>query len=285
MISKAKLKELAVYKQQKRCDEESVFVAEGVKICDEILAANLPIKVLCATNLWFSKHNFSPDNDTFFEVDVAALERLSGMKTPNEVWMLLDRNAISRCERDHNLDRNAISRCEQDISNSKDSSRHSSQFSILNSQLKLTIALDHLQDPGNLGTIIRTADWFGIRHIICSEGCVSCFNPKVVQSTMGGLLRTKIEYCDLPQYLARCGKPVFGAVLNGENIWEQPLGMPEEGAVLVIGNESRGITPEVQACVTHRISIPNLGGTAESLNASVACAILCAELVKKRLKA
>ena len=271
MISKAKLKELAVYKQQKRCDEESVFVAEGVKICDEILAANLPIKVLCATNLWFSKHNFSPDNDTFFEVDAAALERLSGMKTPNEVWMLLDRNAISRCERD--------------ISNSKDSSRHSSQFSILNSQLKLTIALDHLQDPGNLGTIIRTADWFGIRHIICSEGCVSCFNPKVVQSTMGGLLRTKIEYCDLPQYLARCGKPVFGAVLNGENIWKQPLGMPEEGAVLVIGNESRGITPEVQACVTHRISIPNLGGTAESLNASVACAILCAELVKKRLKA
>ena len=141
MISKAKLKELAVYKQQKRCDEESVFVAEGVKICDEILAANLPIKVLCATNLWFSKHNFSPDNDTFFEVDAAALERLSGMKTPNEVWMLLDRNAISRCERDHNLDRNAISRCEQDISNSKDSSRHSSQFSILNSQLKSHVPL------------------------------------------------------------------------------------------------------------------------------------------------
>lgn len=253
MISKAKLKELAVYKQQKRCDEESVFVAEGVKICDEILAANLPFKVLCATNLWFSKHNFSPDNDTFFEVDEAALERLSGLKTPNEVWMLLPRDAIQLAP----------------------------ALIIRGDTPQLTIALDHLQDPGNLGTIIRTADWFGIRHIVCSEGCVSCFNPKVVQSTMGGLLRTKIEYCDLPQYLARCGKPVFGALLDGESIWGgQPLSLPEEGAVLVIGNESRGITPEVQACVTHRISIPNLGGTAESLNASVACAILCAEFVK-----
>lgn len=253
MISKAKLKELAVYKQQKRCDEESVFVAEGVKICDEILAANLPFKVLCATISWFSKHNFSPDNETIFEVDAAALERLSGMKTPNEVWMLLSRGVI----------------------------QPASAPIVCGDTPQLTIALDHLQDPGNLGTIIRTADWFGIRHIVCSEGCVSCFNPKVVQSTMGGLLRTKIEYCDLPQYLARCGKPVFGALLDGESIWGgQSLCLPEEGAVLVIGNESRGITPEVQACVTHRISIPNLGGTAESLNASVACAILCAEFVK-----
>ena len=251
MISKAKLKELAVYKQQKRCDDESVFVVEGVKMCDEILSANLPIKVLCATNLWFSKHNFAPNNDTFFEVDSEALERLSGMKTPNEVWMLLDRSAVS------------------------EKLRHSS------AEAPLILALDHLQDPGNLGTIIRTADWFGIRHIVCSHGSVSCFNPKVVQSTMGGLLRTTIEYCDLPQYLARCGKPVFGALLDGENIWGgKPLSLPEEGAVLVIGNESRGITPEVQQYVTHRVTIPNLGGTAESLNASVACAILCAELCK-----
>ena len=265
MISKTKLKELAVYKQQKRCDDESVFVVEGVKMCDEILSANLPIKVLCATNLWFSKHNFAPNNDTFFEVDNEALERLSSMKTPNEVWMLLDRSAVSRCECGTNTDRSAVS----------EKLRHSS------TEAPLILALDHLQDPGNLGTIIRTADWFGIRHIVCSHGSVSCFNPKVVQSTMGGLLRTTIEYCDLPQYLARCGKPVFGALLDGENIWGgKPLSLPEEGAVLVIGNESRGITPEVQQYVTHRVTIPNLGGTAESLNASVACAILCAELCK-----
>lgn len=265
MISKAKLKELAVYKQQKRCDDESVFVVEGVKMCDEILSANLPIKVLCATNLWFSKHNFAPNNDTFFEVDSEALERLSGMKTPNEVWMLLDRSAVSRCERGTSTDRSAVS----------EKLRHSS------AEAPLILALDHLQDPGNLGTIIRTADWFGIRHIVCSHGSVSCFNPKVVQSTMGGLLRTTIEYCDLPQYLSRCGKPVFGALLDGESIWGgKTLSLPEEGAVLVIGNESRGITPKVQQYVTHRVTIPNLGGTAESLNASVACAILCAELCK-----
>lgn len=268
MISKAKLKELAVYKQQKRCDDESVFVVEGVKMCDEILSANLPVKVLCATNLWFSKHNFSPDNDTFFEVDAASLERLSGLKTPNEVWMLLDRSAVSRCECGTSYDRSTISekpRCDS-------------------VETPLILALDHLQDPGNLGTIIRTADWFGIRHIVCSPGTVSCFNPKVVQSTMGGLLRTTIDYCDLPQYLTHCGMPVFGALLDGESIWsEQPFRLPQEGAVLVIGNESRGITPEVQQCVTHRVTIPNLGGTAESLNASVACAILCAELCKSNI--
>lgn len=254
MISKTKLKELAVYKQQKRCDEDSVFVVEGVKICDEILAANVPIRTICATNSWLSDHPDLPTNAEVFEIDNVMLERISSMRTPNEVWMLLDRNILSSNQQTHTSA----------------------------NQRPLTIALDHLQDPGNLGTIIRTADWFGIRHIVCSEGTVSCFNPKVVQSTMGGLFRTQITYCDLPSYLSSCHQPVFGALLNGENIWQGPgLQVPAEGAVLVIGNESKGITPEVQACVTHRVTIPNLGGTAESLNASVACAILMAELVKK----
>lgn len=248
MISKNKLKELAVYKQQKHCEEDSLFVVEGVKMCEEILAQNVPIKVICATNSWISQHPDIPQNTELFEVDADALERLSGLRTPNEVWMLLERSVLATPK--------------QGGSN-------------------LVLALDHVQDPGNLGTIIRTADWFGVRHIVCSEGTVSCFNPKVVQSTMGGLFRTEITYTDLPAYLSGCGKPVFGALLDGENIWSSPspLQLPPEGAVLVIGNESRGITPEVQVCVTHRVAIPNLGGTAESLNASVACAILVASLL------
>ena len=103
---------------------------------------------------------------------------------------------------------------------------------------------------------------------------------------MGGLLRTAITYVDLPDYLTHCPKPIFGALLDGHNIWaeETPLQLPPSGAVLVIGNESRGITPEVQQLVTHRVTIPNLGGTAESLNASVACAILLAEMVRTATK-
>ena len=248
MISKAKLKELAVYKQQKVCDEQAVFVVEGVKQCDEVLAAKCPIRVICATNWWLSLHPNLPSDVEVIEVDSTALDRLSGLRTPNEVWMLLPRPT-------------ALMPHVED---------------------KLVLALDHLQDPGNLGTIIRTADWFGIRRIVCSEGTVSCYNPKVVQSTMGSLFRTEIIYTDLPSFLSECGMPVYGALLDGDNIWgdSHPLHLQPGGSVLVIGNESRGITPEVQQFVTHRVMIPNIGGTAESLNASVACAILIAELMR-----
>lgn len=256
MISKNKLKELAVYKQQKRCDEDSLFVVEGIKMCDEILAANVPIKVICATFSWLSTHPKLPSSAEVFEVDADSLERLSSMRTPNEVWMLLERNILT-------INSNNL------------------QF---DNKPSLTIVLDHLQDPGNMGTIIRTADWFGIRHIVCSQGTVSCFNPKVIQSTMGGLFRTKIEYVDLIEYLSNCGKPIFGALLDGENIWNSPtpLRMPDQGAMLVIGNESRGISPEIQKLVSQRVLIPNIGGTAESLNAAVACSILIAHLLDPR---
>ena len=248
MISKAKLKELAVYKQQKVCDEQAVFVVEGVKLCDEALAAKWPIKVICATNWWLSQHPNLPSNAEVIEVDDSALDRLSSLRTPNEVWMLLLRPVAQ-------------------MPAAAD---------------RLVLALDHLQDPGNLGTIIRTADWFGVRHIVCSEGTVSCFNPKVVQATMGSLLRTYVVYTNLSDYLAGCNRRVYGALLDGDNIWsgDSPMQLPAEGAVLVIGNEAHGITPEVRQCVTHRMAIPNRGGTAESLNASVACAILLAEMLR-----
>lgn len=249
MISKNKLRELAAYKQQKCCDAEGVFVVEGEKMCAEIVAANIPVRVVCATKSWLERHADLHMCMQVFEVDDVSLERISGLRTPNEVWMLLERH----------LDWSYGSRGS-----------------------RLELVLDHIQDPGNLGTIIRTADWFGVRRIVCSEGTVSCFNPKVVQATMGGLLRTEIVYADLPDYLAHCGRPVYGAMLDGESIWSpaQRLQVPDGGAVLVVGNESRGISPEVCRQITRRIAIPNLGGTAESLNAAVACAVLLAELMR-----
>ena len=264
MISKTKLKELAVYKQQKVCDEQAVFVVEGVKMCHEALAAKWPVKVICALNSWLSQHPDLPLDAEVFEVDDTALKRLSSLRAPNEVWMLL--------ARPRPLFRGVVE--------DRGMSRYPLEDSP--SEAGLVLALDHLQDPGNLGTIIRTADWFGVRHIVCSEGTVSCFNPKVVQATMGGIFRTQVVYTHLPDYLRACGRPVYGALLDGDSIWNdgRPLRLPQEGAVLVVGNESRGITPEVQQCVTHRVAIPNLGGTAESLNASVACAILLAEMVR-----
>lgn len=246
VISKGKIKELSEYKKKKRCDEEHVFVAEGVKICQEALAARLPVRVICATDLWFSQHRQLPSEAELYEVTAEALERLSGLKTPNEVWMLIGRD----------YPRPAGLPCRP-----------------------LTLALDRLQDPGNLGTMIRTADWFGIRRIVCSPDTVSCYNPKVVQAAMGSLFRTEVLYTDLPRWLEECGLPVYGALLDGDSVWD--MEPPAGEAVLVVGNESQGISPAVQGCLTHRIAIPNPGGTAESLNAGIACAILADELLRR----
>ena len=192
MISKSKLKELSVYKQQKYCERDAVFVFFLVKMCHEAMTAKAPVKVACATNSWPSQHSECPSSVEVHEVDDDSLSRLSHMTTPNEVWMLLERTPIAAP-----------------------------------AGQPLTLALDHLQDPGNLGTIIRTADWFGVRRIVCSEDTVSCYNPKVVQSTMGGLFRTEVTYTDLPAYLNNCNKPVYGALLDGESIWSgTPLQLP-----------------------------------------------------------
>lgn len=223
-------------------------MVEGVKTCAEALSAKCPVKYICATNSWLSQQADLPTGAEVYEVDREGLERLSGMKSPNEVWMLLPR----------------------ELGHTQPSGDG-----------RLTLVLDRLQDPGNLGTIVRTADWFGVRHVVCSPDTVSCYNPKVVQSSMGSLLRTRIEYRPLAEWLETCGKPVYGALLDGDDLWGGSVPrIGEEGAVLVIGNEGAGISPEVQRNITHRVKIPNVGGTAESLNAAVACAILTAELLR-----
>jgi len=135
------------------------------------------------------------------------------------------------------------------------------------------ICLDNIQDPGNLGTIIRIADWFGITSIIASEQTADCYNPKTIQATMGSIFRVSISYCNLTEILKDLKTPIYGAVMDGSSI--QEMTMEPEG-VLVIGNEGKGISEELMPYLSHRISIPRTGG-AESLNAAVACGILVAK--------
>ncbi|MBR6049062.1 MAG: RNA methyltransferase [Bacteroidales bacterium] len=250
MISKNKLKELAAYRLQKRCDEEAVFVVEGPKLAGEALASGFGIRTVCATAEWSAEGGARRvERGEFYEVSEAELERLSSMKTPNQVWMLVERKGLD-------------------------------DFKDLGDSEGLVLALDRIQDPGNMGTMMRTADWYGIRHIVCSKDTVSCYNPKVVQASMGAVFRTRVDYVDLPQWLAGCGMPVYGASLQGRPITERlTLNTEHSPAVLLIGNESRGISPEAMAQVTDPVLIPNIGGTAESLNASVAAAILIDRLI------
>lgn len=252
MISKTKIKELAQFKNQKKCEENGVFVVEGIKMAEEALASGWQTLVVCATEEWHSQHPAIPQHIEQYEVSESELERLSGMKHPSEVWMLLRRPLSNDCP----------------------------------SQTAITLVLDHLQDPGNMGTIIRTADWFGIRHIVCSPDTVDCFNPKVVQSTMGSLFRTDIQYTDICKWLEQCHIPVYGAALGGEDLFRiQASGTGFDlPAALVIGNESRGISPEVKKRLTKAITIPNIGRTAESLNASVATAIAVSTMVQSTLQ-
>ena len=154
------------------------------------------------------------------------------------------------------------------------------QSSITNLQLpitNLTLALDAIQDPGNLGTIIRTCDWFGVHDIFCSLDTADCYNPKVVQATMGALARVRIHYVDLPAWLKEQRCPIIGTLLEGEDMYENAL--PKEG-IIVMGNEGSGISQEVRKLVTHPIRIPSYpknAETSESLNVSIATAIVLAE--------
>ena len=140
----------------------------------------------------------------------------------------------------------------------------------------LILALDDIRDPGNLGTIIRLCDWFGIKQLVCSHKTVDCYNPKVVQATMGSLTRVKIVYTDLSAYLKTINLPVFGAFMDGKNVYQTNL--PKAG-ILVLGNEANGISSIIETCVTDKISIPRFGDlqATESLNVATAGAILLSE--------
>jgi TrmH family RNA methyltransferase len=150
------------------------------------------------------------------------------------------------------------------------------------STTELTLALDGVQDPGNWGTIIRIADWFGINRIVCSEETADAWNPKVVQATMGSIARVDISYTDLPAWIDQQpeGTPVYGTLLDGDDIYAQEL---SEGGVIIMGNEGKGLTEKVRRRVTRRLLIPSYrkDDTAESLNVAIATAITCSEFRRR----
>lgn len=217
----------------------NLFLVEGEKIVEELLNSDFEVVGVFATKDWSGSFVGS-----LTEVSEQELASISTLKTPNNVL------AVAKQK-------------QQQLSNN---------FS------KPIIALDTIQDPGNLGTIIRTADWFGINNIICSESCVDMYNPKVVQATMGSIFRLNIVFTSLADFFKENKHlQVYGALLDGKNCYATTL--HPDNSVLLMGNESVGINPKLFPYIHEKITIPKFGH-AESLNVSIATGILCAEFVK-----
>ena len=247
-ISNAQIKLLQSLKLKKFRQKYNKYFVEGPKMVEELIANNSN-----SLNLIFATESFCkilPDNlkVPVVEVDDRDLKKVSELKTPNQVIAVAEL---------------------PDLNN----------IPVL-SENGYTIFLDRIQDPGNLGTIIRIADWFGIEHVVCSKGTVDAYSPKVIQATMGAIYRVKVSYVDFEDLIEKNPSVrTYGAVLDtGKSIYN--LG-DKSGGILVIGNESKGISKEIQESLNTLISIPRLQNNgSESLNAAVACGIICGQLIK-----
>ncbi|MDR0973091.1 MAG: RNA methyltransferase [Prevotellaceae bacterium] len=248
MLSKGKLKYIRSLEHKKYRLEEQAFVAEGPKIVGELLNV-FRCKLLLATEEWLHAHS-SVVAAEIVEVMPAELQRASFLQTPQQVLAVFESPAYS--------------------------------LSIEKIKTSLCLALDDIQDPGNLGTIIRIADWFGIETIIASLGTADAFAPKAVQATMGAIARVQILYTALPELLSSLTDvPIYGTFLDGENIYEQSLSAT---GVLVMGNEGKGICPKTAQYVNRKLYIPPFPAgraTSESLNVAVATALACAEFRRR----
>ena len=233
-MDKNELKYIQSFAQKKHWLQESVYLIEGPKLLDEALKSNVELKKIYATRDWLGSNDIG--GVEFEEVDELMLSRLSQLQTANQVLAFVYKKENEKTD-------------------------YSKQ---------LTLVLDGIQDPGNLGTIIRTADWFGIQHILVTEDTASMYNPKVIQSTMGSCFRVQVEVGDIEKMIAQYTLPVIGTLLSGKSIYEAVI--PVNG-FLVIGNESKGIRPALQNLITHPVAIPKFG-EAESLNAAVATGIV-----------
>ena len=254
MISKNLLKLIRSLESKKGRRKEGLFVAEGPKVVGDLIRHQTPVRLI-GTEEWFCDSGWQPRADVDERVSADELRRISFLQHPQQVvgiFRLLD----------------------QQLPNDFTGDRCSRQ---------LTLALDGIQDPGNLGTIIRIADWFGISDIVCSSDTADVYNPKVVQATMGSLARVNIFYTNLPSWLRQLPSslPVYGTLLDGENLYGQPL---TSAGIIVMGNEGNGISEEVRRLVSHRLLIPSFHHAdehAESLNVAIATAIVCAEFRRR----
>ncbi len=264
-ITKNQIKFIRQLEQKKFRRREGLFVAEGTKVVGDLLTHYRPHSIF-ATPEWLAGHQSSCQSSAplIQEVTPDELRRISFLQHPQQVLALFPLPSSSSLTI-------SSSSLPSDISPSSFLLPPSSKKSLL-------LSLDGIQDPGNLGTIIRIADWFGIDHIICSEDTVDAWNPKVVQATMGSIARVNIIYTNLIQFIDTLpeGFPIYGTLLDGENIYAQTL---TPHGLIIMGNEGNGISPEIRSRVNHRLLIPSYrtDDTAESLNVAIATAITCAE--------
>jgi len=253
MLSKNKIKLIQSLDLKKFRDEHQLYIAEGNKLVEDLLQARCHIQTIIATNLWL-RDNAIPKEIEIIEATEEELKKISHLKTAPPVIALVkmpDNQNIATPDKDN-----------------------------------LVLVLDAVQDPGNMGTIIRLADWFGIKEIVCSQNTVDCYNPKVVQATMGAIARIKVQYVDIEKYIQTAKNqhiPTYGTFLEGKNIYTEKL---SAAGIIVMGNEGKGISAGVEAHITHKILIPDFakpGGKPESLNVSVAAAIVCSEFKRRTL--
>lgn len=241
MLSKIEAKYIQSLYHKKQRDALNLFIVEGVKGVDELLNSHFKVQKLVAVEEW--EHPLM-GKAPLVRVSAAELQKISGLQTANKVLAIAEQQMVE-AERPK--------------------------------KGKITLALDGIQDPGNMGTLIRIADWFGIDTILASTDSVEQYNPKVIQSTMGSFIRVKVGYGNLATLLADAPVPIYGALLNGASIHQQPT--IQEG-VLLIGNESKGINASLMPLINSPVHIPRIGG-AESLNAAVAAGILLSHLIKQ----
>lgn len=239
-LSKAKQKWIRSLQLKKNRDQALLFVVEGEKSVLEGLSAFASHLELVVSIDTFASQIPSQFHSKTFTVTTKELEQISELKTPNKCIAVFNR---------------------QDTT-------------LLNDQF--TIVLDGVQDPGNMGTILRLADWFGVKQVVCSKDTVDCYNSKVIQSSMGAIYRIPVHYTDLASYLKNTPQQKYGAMLNGVNY--KGINYPKNG-ILIMGNEGKGVRPEIEALIDFPVTIPRFG-EAESLNVATATAILLAEIIQ-----
>ncbi|WP_316801292.1 RNA methyltransferase [Pedobacter frigidisoli] len=245
MLSKSQISFIKSLHQKKYRKEHGLFLVEGIKSIKEFINSSYQIHSIFYNNEQSGLLPKLPANINLFEVNNAELGKISTLQTPQGFLALIH-------------------------------TKENTEMSLQQLKNRFTLVLDGVQDPGNMGTIIRTADWFGFKNIVCSEDCVEVFNPKTVQATMGSLARVEIYVESLSNFLDRSQLPVFGALLDGESIYQMDWGT--EGLV-ILGNEGKGISPEIIKKINKPVTIPRFG-EAESLNVAVSAAIFCSELVQ-----
>ena len=237
MLSKNQIKLITSLQQKKQRIAQQLFFAEGIKVIQELLDSKFELVHLFTTQNDFDQVS----NEKKVVIDEAELKKITALATPNTCL------AVFKIPSEKKI-----------------------------TESGLILALDSIRDPGNLGTILRLCDWFGIRQIICSKETVDIYNPKVVQATMGSIARVNVNYIDLKPFISKTNLPVFGTFMDGTNIYKTDL--PQEG-IIIMGNEANGISPEIEKLIPKRLSIPRFGTLqkTESLNVATATAIVLSE--------